>query len=135
MYEILTQYLTEFTKEEFGKRIIDKENDGTLEHPKEMPFVNYAGAADSFIHDLYSFVDTHQKMDLYNYSSILNENGIEWSKDSMEAAMLDNLDARCILALILGAVRAERFCDGAFLGFLESGSILRWLKKLKELDT
>ena len=36
---------------------------------------------------------------------------------------------------ILGAVRAERFCDGVLLGFFENGSIARWIERLKELDT
>lgn len=48
---------------------------------------------------------------------------------------VENLDAKCVLVMILGAVRAERFCDGALLRFFENGSIARWLEKLKELDT
>lgn len=38
------------------------------------------------------------------------------------------------MALLLGAVRAERFCDGALLGFFEDGSIRRWLVRLREID-
>lgn len=38
------------------------------------------------------------------------------------------------MALITGAVRAERFCDGALLGFFKDGSIRKWLERLKELD-
>ena len=38
------------------------------------------------------------------------------------------------MALLLGAVRAERFCDGALLGFFEDGSIRRWLLRLREID-
>lgn len=33
-----------------------------------------------------------------------------------------------------GAVRAERFCDGALLDFFESGSVLKWLERLKTID-
>ncbi|WP_423806535.1 DUF6508 domain-containing protein [Phascolarctobacterium succinatutens] len=34
----------------------------------------------------------------------------------------------------MASLRAERFCDGALLGFIESGSVIRWLKRLQELD-
>ena len=47
---------------------------------------------------------------------------------------MTNLDAKAIIALLIGAARAERFCDGALLGFLKSGAITRWLKRLKELE-
>ena len=73
-------------------------------------------------------------MGLNHYSDILKANGIEWGMDSMATAVIENLDAKCVLAMILGAVRAERFCDGALLGFFENGSIARWLERLKELD-
>jgi hypothetical protein len=29
---------------------------------------------------------------------------------------------------------AERFCDGALLAFFENGSVLKWLKHLKDVD-
>lgn len=38
------------------------------------------------------------------------------------------------MALLLGAVRAERFCDGALLDFFEDGSVKRWLLRLREID-
>jgi len=34
----------------------------------------------------------------------------------------------------MGAVRAERFCDGALKEFVENGSITKWLERLKEID-
>ena len=39
-----------------------------------------------------------------------------------------------MLALILGAFRAERFCGGALKSFLEKGCIQKWLKRLEEID-
>lgn len=47
---------------------------------------------------------------------------------------MDDLDARTVLALLIGAIRADRFCEGALLGFMKSGAIQRWLGRLKELD-
>lgn len=134
MYESLTKYLDEFTGAEFGTWIIDKKNDGTPEHPLEFPFVNYSRVVDQFIHDVYSFVDNHEEMGLYSYQKVLEENGIKWNAKSMETAVVDDLDAKCVVALIYGAIRAERFCDGAILAFLKDGTFVRWLERLKTLD-
>ena len=134
MYESLTKYLDEFTGTEFGTWIIDKKNDGTPEHPLQFPFVDYSIVVDQFIHDVYSFVDNHEEMGLHNYIKILEDNGIKWNAQSMETAVVDDLDAKCVVALIYGAIRAERFCDGTILAFLKDGTIVRWLEKLKALD-
>lgn len=56
-------------------------------------------------------------MELNRYGDILNQNGLKWGSKSMSTADVSNLDAQCIMALITGAVRAERFCDGACLDF------------------
>lgn len=134
MYESLTKYLDEFAGAEFGTWIIDKKNDGTPEHPLQFPFVNYSCVVDHFIDDVYSFVDNHEEMGLHSYQKVLEENGIKWNAKSMETAVIDDLDAQCIIALIFGAIRAERFCDGAILAFLKDGTIVRWLERLKTLD-
>ena len=99
-----------------------------------MPYVNYSSTVEHFISDVYGFMDEHEEMGLNHYTDILKANGIEWGMNSMTTAVIENLDAKCILAMILGAIRAERFCDGALLGFLEEGSIARWLERLEALD-
>lgn len=134
MYESLTKYLDEFTGTEFGTWVVADKSDGTLEHPLQFPFVNYSRVVDQFIHDVYSFVDNHEEMGLHNYIKILEDNGIKWNAQSMETAVVDDLDAKCVVALIYGAIRAERFCDGTILAFLKDGTIVRWLERLKTLD-
>ena len=134
MYESLTKYLDEFTGTEFGTWIIDKKNDGTSEHPLQVPFVNYSCVVDHFIDDVYSFVDNHEEMGLHSYQKVLEENGIKWNAKSMETAVVDGLDAKCVIALIFGVIRAERFSEGILLVFLKNGSIIRWLERLKTLD-
>ena len=52
----------------------------------------------------------------------------------MTDAPAESLDAECILALLLGAVRAEKFVDGALLSLVHNDSIERWLERLKDLD-
>lgn len=135
MHESLTKYLLELASNEKGVWLIDKENEGTPEHPIQMPYVNYSRLVRNFTDDVYSFVDKHEEMGLRSYAEILKENGIEWGMDSMSTAAVKNLDAKCVLAMILGAVRAERFCDGSLLGFFANGSVIRWLERLKALDT
>ena len=134
MYENLTKYLDEFTGTEFGTWIVDKKNDGTPEHPLEFPFVNYSRVVDQFIHDVYSFVDNHDEMGLRNYVKILEDNSIDWGKESMAKVEVDNLDAKCVIALIFGVIRADRFSEGTLLVFLKNGAIIRWLERLKTLD-
>ena len=134
MYESLTKYLDEFTETEFGTWIVGEKSDGTPEHPLEFPFVDYSRVVDQFIYDVYSFVDNHEEMGLHNYIKILEDNGIKWSWETMVNAEVDHLDAQCVVALIFGAIRAERFCDGALLGFLKDGLITKWLERLKTLD-
>lgn len=73
-------------------------------------------------------------MGLHSYQKVLEENGIKWNAKSMETAVVDGLDAKCVVALIYGAIRAERFCDGAILAFLKDGTFVRWLERLKTLD-
>lgn len=134
MYESLTKYLLELPGDEKGMWIIDKESDGTSEHPVQMPYVNYSKLVRNFTVDVYSFAEAHEEIELNRYSDILEANGIKWGTNSMSKVAVENLDAKCVLAMILGAVRAERFCDGALLRFFENGSIARWLERLKELD-
>lgn len=38
------------------------------------------------------------------------------------------------MALLLGAVRLEIFCDRALFEFFKKGSIQKWLEKLRALD-
>ena len=62
---------------------------------------------------------------------VLNRHNIEWNTESMCSADVTKLNSETICALLLGAVRAEKFCDGALLNFFKSGCIERWLTELK----
>lgn len=129
-FDILTKYISLIQSDSIGEWIIDNENDGTPEHPIQMPFVDYSEIVRNFIDDVYNFEESNKDMELTRYGDILKENGIEWGTESMENADVSNLNAQCVLALIMGAVRAERFCDGALFDFFKNGYILKWLKRL-----
>ena len=130
----LTKYIPMIEQNEIGHWQIDRENDGTPEYPIQFPFVIYSEMVNQFVHDVYALVDQHPEWELNHYGQILEENGLRWDSKSMSGAIVEDLDARCICALLVGAVRAERFCDGALMSFFKDGSIKRWLQRLAELD-
>lgn len=113
---------------------MDNENDGSPEHPIQIPYVNYSSTVNKFTEDVYDFVDDHQEMCLNRYQGILEANGIKWGEVPIDSIEVENLNAQCVLALSLSAVRAERFCDGALLRFFENGMIERCFLRLKELE-
>ncbi|MEG2488771.1 MAG: DUF6508 domain-containing protein [Erysipelotrichaceae bacterium] len=119
-YDDIIKYLNYLESDNFGEWILDKESKGTLENPIQMPFVAYSDIVYKFEEDVYSFECSNKDMELTNYSTILKGNGIEWSTESMEAADLSALDDKCIMVLIIGAIRAEQFCDGALLNFFKN---------------
>ncbi len=135
-FTVLTKYINELQEVEvFGEWVIDQENDGSSERPIQFPFVNFSRVSDSFVEEFYKFSESHPEYELQRYGEILEKNGIEWDNKQMRKADVDKLDEQAILALMMGAIRAERFCDGALLGFFEDGYMLKWLKRLKEIDT
>ena len=134
MYEKLTDFIPILKDDEFGDWVIDHENDGTIQHPIQMPFVTYGQAVRGLEAAIYDFMDTNHPFKNGDYGKILEENGMEWGVESMSAKDVSSADANCIIAMLIGAVRAERFCDGALLDFLKRGCIQRWLGRLKEMD-
>lgn len=135
-FAVLTKYINELEEAEvFGEWVVDRKNDGSLERPIQFPFVNFSKVSDMFVVEFYKFSESHPEYELQQYGDILERNGLKWDNALMRRADVENLDEQVILALIMGAIRAERFCDGALLGFFEDGYMLKWLKRLKEIDT
>ena len=132
-FNILTNYIPMLQGDDIGEWVIDKENDGTAEHPIQMPYVNYSETVRRFIEDVYTFAEQHQEMELTRYSEILKENGIEGGTNDMENVDISNVNAQCVLALIMGVLRAERFCEGVILDFFKNGTIVKWLERLERL--
>lgn len=133
-YSVLTKYINLLENDNVGEWIVDKENDGSSERPMHLPFVIYSITVKKLADDIYKFAKESDEIVPGKYADILNANGIEWGYDSMMQADASELDAQCILALLIAFLRAERFCDGALLGFIKNGAVIRWLKRLQELD-
>lgn len=135
MFEILTKHLPAIENAEgFGNWVVDRESKGTMDDPIKMPYVNYGTMVADVEQAIYDFVDEHPEYELTHYRDILERNGLEWGSQAMSGADVSELDGQAVMALLLGAVRAERFCDGALLGFFGDGSMRRWLLRLKEID-
>lgn len=133
-YSALTKYINFLENDNVGEWIVDKENDDSSERPIHVPFVSYSITVKKLADDIYKFAKESDEIVPSKYAKILQDNGIEWGYDSMIKADASGLDAQCILALLIASLRAERFCDGALLGFIKSGAVTRWLKRLQELD-
>lgn len=133
-YSVLTKYINLLGNDNAGEWICDKENDGSAERPMHVPFVIYSITVDKLADDIYKFAKESDEIVPSKYADILNANGIKWGYDSMMKADASGLNAQCILFLLIASLRAERFCDGALLEFIESGAVTRWLKRLQELD-
>lgn len=134
MYESLTQLIPKLCEDEYGTWVIDRESKGTMDDPIHMPFVGYSRAVVKLEQAIYAFVDEHPDYQLTKYSEILESNGMKWESRSMSEADVSNADGKLIMALLVGTLRADRFCEGTLLGFLKDGSVVRWLERLKEID-
>lgn len=133
-YSALTKYINLLKNDNAGEWICDKENDGSSERPIHVPFASYSIAVNNLADDIYKFAKESDEIVPSKYAEIIQANGIEWGYDSMMKADASELDAQCILALLIASLRAERFCNGALLEFIEIGAVIRWLKRLQELD-
>ncbi|MEK4048665.1 DUF6508 domain-containing protein [Bacillus sp. FSL K6-2839] len=133
-FDILTKYIPLLQEDHIGEWVIDQENDGTAEHPIQMPFVNYSETVRHLIEDVYTFAKQHQELQLTRYRENLKENGIEGGSNDMENVDISNLNAQCVLALMMGVVRAERFSEGAIFNFFKSGDIVKCLERLDCLE-
>ncbi|NPD30383.1 hypothetical protein HLV37_00565 [Eggerthellaceae bacterium zg-1084] len=135
MFESLTKYLPAIEKAEgFGDWVVDRESKGTMNDPIKMPYVNYGTVVTDVEQAIYDFMDGHPEYELTHYRDILERNGLEWGGRAMSEADVSELDGQAVMALLLGAVRAERFCDGALLSFFENGGVRRWLVRLRAID-
>ena len=99
-----------------------------------MPFVGYSKLASQLMYAILDFRKEHLDMTQDPYYLVLQSAGIEWNSESMRNTDVSTLDGQTILALLIGAVQADKFCEGAFLGFLKEGIIQKWLKRLSDID-
>lgn len=134
MFEKLTAFIPKLKEGQFGEWIVDTQNDGSPEHPIQFPFIIYGKTVTDFVEAVYRFADTHPDMEVKSYGEILEEAGLKWDYGVMSKADVTDMSGRTVMALILGAIRADRFVEGTLLRFLDEGHIMKWLLRLKRID-
>lgn len=132
VFGALTKYISLIGTDEIGTWVFNKNNNGTHEH--QMPFMRYSEVIYRFIDDVHKFRDDHEAFGMNQYREVLEQYGFEWGEMSMSEVDVSEMDARGVMALIMCAVRAERFCEGQLLGLFRHGVIRKWLERLKEID-
>lgn len=100
---------------------------------KLIPDIN-TDRINELIDAVYALDEKNPEIGFHDYRIVLEANGIEWDFDSMQSADVSRFDAKVVMALLLGAIRADHFCDGALNSFVKNGTILRWLERLKVID-
>ena len=134
MYENLTSLIESIKEDPIGEWIFDNKNDGSPEHPKQFPFVYYSECVRKFEQEVYAFDRAHPGFELHKYGHTLGSHNIEWGSRSMKMTDVSKLSGKTVMALLMGAIRKERFCNGALKALFEDGTILKWLERLKEID-
>ena len=99
----------------------------------QIPFVAYTQTAHNLISEIEDFVDQNPYYELKRYAKLLKERNIEFSQEAFNKVDLDKLDAPGVMAILVGLMRAERFCEGVFLDNLKSGFIIKCIRSLEEI--
>lgn len=124
-YERITKYAGELA-ENPGKWTEPVMQSGTLRLGEFVPSEKMR----SFVEDFYAdYWDEVQE-----YDAILKEAGIDPILTSTADFDMDSLDARTVLALIMKAIRADRFCEGVLGEAAKSGYLDECLNRLNEID-
>ena len=86
------------------------------------------------IYAISDFVDDHRELELNHYGQILESYGLKWDDRIMRNTDVSKAGARCVLALLVGMMRGERFSYGLVKDYRENGIVTKWLNRLKEID-
>lgn len=73
VYKKLTKYIPLIEGDNLGEWIVDRENDGTREHPIHFPYVLYSEMVINLEQDIYGFEHEHPEYGLNCYGEILEQ--------------------------------------------------------------
>ncbi|MDE1549837.1 DUF6508 domain-containing protein [Jeotgalibaca caeni] len=133
-FDALTKYIPLIEDDEMGVWIIDEKNNGTPEHPIQMPFVHYSRTVHEFIVDVYDFIDQRKDLRLDQYRDIFEENNVGMGSRNIIDTDVSLMKGQFVAALIVASIRADRISEGTLLRLFKDGYITKWLKRLKEID-
>lgn len=93
----------------------------------ETPYKITEGKINDFVNDMEPFMD-------HKYYITLEKYEIMWDYKSMMIMEVDKIfNVDCILALLTGVIRMERFSEGTLKEFFESRRISEWIKRLEDI--
>ncbi|WP_288681196.1 DUF6508 domain-containing protein [uncultured Brachyspira sp.] len=136
-FEILTKHIEPLKNEKEysylenfdGERITKEEDlyyyDKNNRKVFIIPYHGYADTVNSFADDFYNFIEKNRDI-------LRNKNKKICWRNCIEKIYL--LDAPTIISLLHEIMVLERFSGGFFSAELKSGSILKLLERLKEID-
>lgn len=134
-YALLTRFIPLLKEDRIGEWVFDKENDGSIEHPKRAPYVRYSETVNRFVDALIKVTkDSTPRGAYYDYIQILQDSGITWPDVDLGAVDVSVLPGKTIIAMMNTVVARERFGEGLISRYMKNGTIVRWLERLKELD-
>ena len=130
MYEELTALLPKLKEKPYSEWYIREDDpEGVCQ-----PNIEYIAELSDLWEAALRFIRQHPDTQVGYYEMVLEEAGLRHNHCIMRDAATSGLDGRTVMALIVGAFRAEHFCDGALMDFCDRGCFVRWLERLKDID-
>lgn len=129
-YKIITDHIDILSNSNFG----EWSSVNSSEDVVTLPFVIYSKEVMDFLLSVDNFLDIENNDIFFDYKALLERENIEYSMDTFIDADINTLQAETLCAMIIGTIRANRFCEGVLLEAFEHGHILKWLKRIKDLD-
>ena len=102
----------------------EKDEEGVI----QMPYPKYDDEFNQFIE---TFDET--KLQCFDYTNQLEQRVPDWQSINI-CEVIRTADFNLVRTILTKAIRAERFCDGAWANSIESGLFLEILRRLKELS-
>lgn len=118
----------------FGEWVFDTTHKGTSDDPKHVPFYRYSKLVESIyerMNQVISSMSDGCKLD--NPEMYLQSIGIDYRQISDVDVSVQ--DEYCLLAFLKHIYAYERFGDGYIGRFYRTGQVLRWLKRLEEIES
>ncbi|WP_071435473.1 ADP-ribosylglycohydrolase family protein [Bacillus kwashiorkori] len=134
-FKVLTKYIGKFERlDSFEGRGVASDESGNREAYLQIPTFQFNLLVNEFVKEFYEFSSANVVYELTRYEQILEKHGFTSSNQEMARVPLDGLNEQMILALIMGVIRAERCHEGELNDFFKNGVMMKWLKKLKDID-
>ena len=109
-------------------KYIGKLSDRTMIDDYTIPFWDYFPYSEFETDWIYS------DFSCANYGQVLADMGVALDFGQITGKSVDDLPAEQVLALITSAFRNDHFDNGVIVKYFRAGAMLKWLKRLKDID-